>query len=300
MNILVQVVHDAWREGYNLVGFSGGEPLLYPSLPEVSHAAAELGMFTTVTTNGLLITASRLAALSESVHLLAISLDGIPSSHDRIRGRRGAFNSLVDRLELVRRSGIPFGFIFTLTQHNVHELTWVAQFAASQGARLLQIHPLEEVGRARSELQGCRPDDVEMAFAYLQAIAIQTAYADRLTIHVDLVDLDVMKNFPERVFADSLTEDADQQNLADLVSPLVVQADGLVVPLQFGFSDRFALGNLYDKPLVALSGEWKREKWWDFRDLCQSVYHTMCVTTSARSFGNWYEVVTAASHHPAY
>jgi MoaA/NifB/PqqE/SkfB family radical SAM enzyme len=69
-----------------------------------------------------------------------------------------AFSTMAARLEGVRRSGIPFGFIFTLTQFNLHELEWVAGFALQQGARLLQIHPLEEAGRAAERLAGARPD----------------------------------------------------------------------------------------------------------------------------------------------
>ena len=36
--------------------------------------------------------------------------------------------------------------MFTLTRENLGELGWVSDFAVDQGARLLQIHPLAEVG----------------------------------------------------------------------------------------------------------------------------------------------------------
>jgi MoaA/NifB/PqqE/SkfB family radical SAM enzyme len=52
-----------------------------------------------------------------------------------MRASPHAFAQMASRLKGLRSSGIPFGFIFTLTQQNVHELQWVADFAAEQGAR---------------------------------------------------------------------------------------------------------------------------------------------------------------------
>ena len=47
----------------------------------------------------------------------------------------------------------------------------MAQFAREQGARLLQVHPLEEEGRAGSELHGAAPDELEIAHAFIEVAA---------------------------------------------------------------------------------------------------------------------------------
>ncbi len=142
---LREAISDASAEGYNVVAFSGGEPLLYKPLPELLDHVHHCNLLATVTTNGILLDKRRLDMLRSRVDLLAISLDGIPESHNRVRAAPRAFEQMSARLDGLRHAGIPFGFIFTLTQHNLHEMEWVAQFAAEQGARLLQIHPLEEV-----------------------------------------------------------------------------------------------------------------------------------------------------------
>jgi len=286
-DLLCDAIVGARAEGYTVVSISGGEPLMYRPLAELLVQAHASGMLTTVTTNGMLLTARRLTELSGLVDLLAISLDGSPESHNRMRASEQAFGKMAARLERLRESGIPFGFIFTLTQRNVHELDWVASFAVEQGARLLQIHPLEEVGRAAALLAGHRPDPLESAFAFLEAARIREVYGERLTVQLDLVHGDVLRGRPERAYADGGSQAG---NLSELVSPLVIEANGLVVPLQYGFARAFALGNLFDAPLGELAAGWRRERATEFHQVCRRAFEDVTAPADL-PFANWYEVV---------
>ncbi len=286
-DLLCDAIVGARAEGYTVVSISGGEPLMYRPLAQLLVQAHACGMLTTVTTNGMLLTQRQLTELSGLLDLLAISLDGPPESHNRMRASPQAFGKMLSRLDGLRDSGIPFGFIFTLTQRNVHELDWVASFAADQGARLLQIHPLEEVGRAQTLLAGERPDALESSFAFLEATRIRELYDDRLVVQLDLVHGDLLRAQPERGYADS-TRDAS--NLSDLVSPLVIEANGMVVPLQYGFAPAFALGSLFDASLGELAARWRREHATEFHQLCRQAFEDVTAPTDL-PFANWYEVV---------
>jgi MoaA/NifB/PqqE/SkfB family radical SAM enzyme len=280
---------EARNEGYTVVSVSGGEPLMYRPLIELLDRAHACGALTTVTTNGMLLTARRLQQLVGRLDLLAISLDGPPASHNRMRASPHAFSQMASRLEGLRSSGIPFGFIFTLTQQNVHELQWVADFAVEQGARLLQIHPLEEVGRARKLLAGHRPDQLESAYAFIEVARIRELYRDDLTVQLDLVHGDLLRSHPERAYA---TESDPDAPLAELVSPLVIDASGLVVPLQYGFSPAFAFGNLHDSQLGELAQRWRHEKFAAFAAICKAAFEDATAAVEL-PIANWYEVVSA-------
>ena len=115
-------------------------------------------MVTAVTSNGMLATSVRWKPLASLVDVLAISIDGKPAEHDAIRCRKGAFAAPSLISEVVRSSGVPFGFIFTLTRHNVDSLEFVVRLAAEHGARSVQVHPLTLHGRAATALPGARPD----------------------------------------------------------------------------------------------------------------------------------------------
>jgi MoaA/NifB/PqqE/SkfB family radical SAM enzyme len=238
------------------------------------------------------LTEKRLAWLRGRADLLAISLDGVPASHNRMRAHRRAFDVMAARLDLVRDSDIPFGFIFTLTQHNLDELDWVASFAHEQGARLLQIHPLEEVGRARVELAGQQPDAVESTYAQLEAVRLRERFGDAMLVQVDIADAERIKQNPDRVFA--APPGRDDAPLAELMSPLVVETDGTVVPLQHGFSRAYALGNLHDAPLPELAREWRRETLARFHRLCRRVVDEHDSADGARFF-NWYERIAVVA-----
>ena len=288
-DLLRRALTDASAEGYTVASFSGGEPLLYEPLREVLEHAHQQGMLTTVTSNGMLLDDRRIAMLKGAADLLAISVDGQPASHNHLRASEHAFEVMESRLEGVRAAGIPFGFIFTLTRYNVHELQWVANFAVEQGARLLQIHPLEEVGRAGERLSGARPNEVSSTFPLLEGLRIQAISGGKLHVQVDLLDRDVLRANPGLGFADEY-DDETKMPLGDIVSPLIIESDGTIVPLQHGFARQYALGNLHQQSLTDAAEDWRRMRLPSFRSLCRRVFQESTVPDTLPFF-NWYEAV---------
>lgn len=292
--LLERAVRDAAAEGYDTLGVSGGEPLLYRDLPQLLALARSLALITTVTTNGMLVTVPTLEKIRPHLQLLAISLDGIPSSHNRMRASPRAFDVMAGNLELVRAAGIPFGFIFTLTQYNLDELEWVAAFALEQGAALLQIHPLEEVGRAASgELHGAAPDGREASHAYVEVLRLQAELGARMYVQFDYVPAPTAREHPELLFADGGPVDV-RLPLSALVSPLVIETDGSVVPLQHGFGRAFQLGNLHHEALATMALRWRHESCELFRALCR---RTLAERLARKGWPliSWYDVVARAS-----
>ena len=292
--LLIDAITQASEEGYNDVAFSGGEPILYKELRQLMAHARSLGMVTNLTSNGMLLKGARLAMLEGVTDLLAISLDGVPDSHNKMRNSPRAFAQMHANLEGVRKTGIPFGFIFTLTLTNLHELNWVTEFAIEQGASLLQIHPLEEVGRGMTELAGQRPDDVEAAFAYLHTLATQEKVGDKIAVRIDLVDRELLRHAADRAYAGTCDIPADARPLSDLISPLVIEQDGAVVPLQYGFNRRYQVGNLHRSSFSAMAAAWKKTVFPAYRALCEQVYAGELAHDDLPIF-NWYEARSRAS-----
>jgi len=292
---LLHFLTGARHEGFNAVGLSGGEPLMYRPLPHLLEAARGLGFVTTVTTNGIPLTQRWIGRLAPHVSLIAISLDGAPESHDRMRGQPGAFQKMRQRLADLRAADIAFGFIFTLTLSNLDELGWAAQFAADEGACLLQIHPLERAGRAR-DFDLRPPDDLELAYAFLEVVRLKERHPD-LTFQLDVADRSLVAREPCRAFAISTPDPAAAcaLPLAALVSPLVVQEDGYVVPVQHGFSRDFAIGHVDGGDFRTQAARWKRDRYAAFLELARTVWSDIGPAPDHLPFTNWYNAITARS-----
>ncbi len=303
LDLLRQTLSEASAEGFNAVGVSGGEPLMFRSLHGVLEHARSLNMITTVTTNGILLDRKRVHELGQLADFIAISLDGVEESHNRMRGNPKAFELMRRRLELVRDAGIKFGFIFTLTLYNLDELEEVARFAVEQGAASLQVHPLEEVGRAQSLLANSSPDDLELSYAFLECARMKEIYEGKLDIQFDVADRNLVRSAPCRVYADELTnlDEVIELPLGDLISVLIVESDGFVVPIQYGFSRAYGLGNLKDGSFKEHAARWKRDVYPSFRRLCRTVFDRMVVDDNPNQpFTNWYGMImqTSYQHQP--
>lgn len=278
LEVLCTAVSDAATLGYDVLAVSGGEPLLFSGLLPLLRHARELGMRTAVTTNGLLLTTRRLSELEGLVDVLAISLDGRPETHDWIRGDRRAYSQMAQRLPAIRDSGISFGFITTLTMHNVNELEFVFELAAEWGASLVQVHPLEPDG-AGATLTTAVPDSTELGYAFFEATRLSVVHG--IPVQIDLVTQRDLHSAPERFLVSPRDPAAP---LGQWLTPLVVETDGAVVPLSYGFGRDYALGNLHTGTLLSLADQWDAEP---LRRMAVEL-HAQLITEHAR-FSNWYE-----------
>lgn len=120
--------------------FSGGEPLSRPDiLPLIRHARS-LGLACTLSTNGLLIDDKMADNLAESgLKYAGISIDGIESRHDKLRGKTGAFRSTLAAIERCRKRGIKVGVRFTVHGLNVDDLDAIFDICVASNVQRLCV-----------------------------------------------------------------------------------------------------------------------------------------------------------------
>ncbi|HEY1347127.1 MAG TPA: radical SAM/SPASM domain-containing protein [Streptosporangiaceae bacterium] len=296
-DVLLGVLEDAAAMGYEVVSVSGGEPFLYPGLVKLLAHARSLGLRTTVTTNGTVLSPRRLAGIRDHLDLLAVSVDGPPGLHDRIRGA-GSFDRMTEGLDRLRAASVPFGLICTVTRRSWTELVWLGRFAAEQQARLLQLHPLELTGRAERELAMDAPGDDVSARTYLMATALAAEYRGRLRVQVDLLPTEDLRQFPELVYASDLESSAIATSRpAELLSPIVVEADGTVVPVSYGFARSYRVGHVGGRGLAAAWPGYLEERYPAFRRLCRGLWEG--ISKGDRAVVNWHELIVECSNASA-
>ncbi len=295
VDLLCAMVSDAAEMGYQVTAISGGEPFVYQELDVVLAHAKQCGMRTTVTTNGTLLDTKRLNKLEPYVDVMAISLDGPPDMHNEVRQSAQAFDRLLKGVDRVRTSGIPFGFIHTLTKQSWGHLLWIADFAAQQGASLLQLHPLELNGRAEQLMQEDSPDDDVLARAYLITLVLADKYRSSMSIQFDVFRKDDLREHPESIYASSLDGDISEMKAADLLGLIVAEADGTVVPISYGFAKDYAICNIRYQRLSEAWPSYRQRGYLAFRKLCKDLFKEIAVP-SELPFFNWHELIVTRSH----
>jgi Fe-coproporphyrin III synthase len=288
LGCLTACIDDAVALGYRQLAVSGGEPLLYPALAELLQHARARGMLVTLTSNGVLATADRWSRIAGAIDVLAISIDGRREEHDTIRRCRGAFDRTVANLAVLRESGAQFGFIFTLTQHNVDALEFVVRLAAEHGARSVQVHPLTLHGRALAEMSTARPDALELTAALCECERLGAQLG--VAVHLDALTIEQLADHRARVLPPRPIVD-----LVDVAPILVVEADGTVMPLTHELERSFRLGTLADAPLCELAGRWIASGRGEaLAELCERTLDELARTPARPTF-YWYEEVAMRS-----
>ena len=125
------------------VGFGGGEPTLYRQFPEICRFAAEnTNLAVTFTTHGHNLDERLLARLYGSVHFLRISMDGVGSTYEALRGR--PFSSLLHRIRIAK-SLAPVGINYVVNKRTVADLDQAIYIASDLGALEFLLLPEESV-----------------------------------------------------------------------------------------------------------------------------------------------------------
>ncbi|MBV8530148.1 MAG: radical SAM protein [Candidatus Eremiobacteraeota bacterium] len=291
--IVCDAIEDAAGLGYGTISVSGGEPLLYPALAEILAFAKSLQLRTTVTTNGSLLDARRLDPIAPFLDLLAISLDGDAVEHERLRRDPRSYRRIVRGIDAVRSRNIAFGFIHTLTQSSWEHIEAIVAFAAETGAALVQVHPLELVGRATEDLAESLCDETTLAQVYVLVQLLNLRHGGKPVVQYDILHAPSAMRAPEALYADPATHHAPSVK-AENLAILVLEADGTVVPMTFGFGRAYAVANLKRERLSDAWPRFARDGYPRFRRLCRRV-HAAMTHPEAPSFVNWYELLHNAS-----
>lgn len=256
------VVEDLARAGVPLVLLSGGEPLLRPDLMAIAARARDCGIATALSTNGTLIDAGVARQLIEAgVAYAGVSLDGATAAtHDRIRGREGAFDRAIAGIRACTGAGLRCGVRVTLTRANADELEALLDRAVALGVDRFCLYWLVPSGRGAADHADRQlgPDAVDAVLdrLYAKADAIGAGRMEILTVDAPS---DAVALLDRMAAGAAPSLDAARRLLAlqggsCSAGRRVANIDpaGNVYPCQFAQDDRFCLGSVPGTPFEEL------------------------------------------------
>ena len=281
--------------GYEVVSISGGEPFVYSGLETIVHEARRIGFAVNLITNGTLLASKKAQSLLPRLSSIGLSIDGRAATHDRLRGN-GAFNRAMKGLEILRDQRGTFGIAHCVTKSSIQDLPWLAQLCIDNGASLLQLHPLVDIGRGQS-INAEALDAAEQARVFLISESLKVAFADRLQIQLDIAPVEEILKvaIAQHSFVKSGKIDNSHRSevLSDFVNPIVVDESGMLWPMAYGMSEQFRIAS-------ADFSLWRKE----IRDYMDSRAETLAnlivrtldhIKSGNAEFVDWYQLMCTLS-----
>lgn len=129
---------------------SGGEPLMRRDIEECGRAIYEKGFPWGMVTNALHLTPQRWQGLLRAgIHSMAISLDGLESDHNWMRGNDQSFQMVSQAIDmLVATKGFVFDIVTCVNRRNYPKLDEIKEFLISKGVKRWRLFTIFPVGRA--------------------------------------------------------------------------------------------------------------------------------------------------------
>lgn len=132
-----------------LVNTVGGEPLVRPDIVECGKAITDRGFLWGFVTNGVLLTEQMLRdVLNAGLRTVAVSLDGLETEHNWLRG--GSFDGAMSAVKLLTRTrNLLWDVITCVNQRNFSTLPQLKQYLIDAGVTKWRIFTIFPQGRAK-------------------------------------------------------------------------------------------------------------------------------------------------------
>jgi MoaA/NifB/PqqE/SkfB family radical SAM enzyme len=293
LELVIRSFGEAASLGIATICLSGGEPFLYPGLPEaLTFAAGQQSFQVHISTNGTLIGTAEAMLLKETGTKLQVSIDGPEAYHDEMRGLEGAFRRASRGIEQLVAAGVPVGIVTTISQDNLASLPWLAEWAAGMGVERISAQPLLRLGRG-SQIEDKKLTEEQLCDLFLllsdlghtyrsQGLRFALAYRTRRLL-------------AEHPCAAYVCDGAGcHRKVAKEIKKLVIREDGTVLPESPTLDYRFALGSLYEGTLEELTTHYFADGYAQFDRLCRTVYEEVMPTWTSPLIP-WNEILSEHS-----
>ena len=133
-----------------MVAITGGEPLLRKDLEDCGRQIYERGFPWGIVSNGYILTPDRLRDLCRSgMRSITISLDGLESSHNWLRGKHNSFQKAKLAIELcANQKDLVFDVVTCVNRKNITELESIRTLLIDSGVKKWRLFTIFPKGRA--------------------------------------------------------------------------------------------------------------------------------------------------------
>ncbi|MHC0061833.1 nif11-class peptide radical SAM maturase 3 [Nostoc sp. UIC 10890] len=145
----LDLVKQMAEVGIKEVTLIGGEAFLRPDWLEIAKAINDAGMLCGMTTGGYGISLETAQKMKEAgIRTVSVSIDGLETTHDRLRGKKGSWKYAFKTMSHLREVGISFGCNTQINRLSAPEFPRIYECIRDAGARAWQIQLTVPMGNA--------------------------------------------------------------------------------------------------------------------------------------------------------
>lgn len=154
-----------------MIVFTGGEALVRKDLEEVGQQLYNRGFPWGVVSNGMMFTEKRLLSLIDAgLRSVTISLDGLESSHNWLRGNPKSYEKALHAIDLLTQTQhLAYDVVTCVHSRNFEELSQMRDKLIAMGVQAWRIFTVFPIGRAAEdqELQ-LSPENFKALFDFIK------------------------------------------------------------------------------------------------------------------------------------
>jgi len=171
---ILSLITELSRMGTIIIHFTGGEPLLREDIGLIIDYCNEMGILTSINSNGSLMK-QRIEEL-KNLNLVGLSLDGPKDVHDSIRGE-GSYEEVIAALTLAKNRNISLRIHTVLSKLNLRSIDFLLDKAGEFGASIL-FQPSTALLLGGNQQNPLSPDEKEykQVIEYIIAKKNKTKY----------------------------------------------------------------------------------------------------------------------------
>lgn len=256
------------------LGYAFTEPLIYKYLEESLVLTQKHQLHTSITTNALNLEKKADALCELGVKELFISLDGLPATHNEIRGHDQSFERAMAGIEklLTHRAAPEISIFFVITQWNIAELADFVEyfrhlpitrvgfmqtnFTPRSVADEHNLHYGRKYFATSSNVTDVAVEEMDLELLWQQMEQIKrTDYPFPVSFSPELPSKEALYHFyqhPEQFIG---------KQCVDVFKNMMIKSDGSVIPAH-GRCYNLGLGNLYEQNLKQI---WNAPAYGTFR-----------------------------------
>jgi nif11-class peptide radical SAM maturase 3 len=145
----LDMVRQLAEVGITEVTLIGGEAFLRPDWLEIAKAITDAGMLCGMTTGGYGITLETAHRMEEAgIGVVSVSVDGLETTHDRLRGRKGSWQWAFKTMSHLKEVGIPFGCNTQINRLSAPEFPCIYEHVRDAGIFAWQVQLTVPMGNA--------------------------------------------------------------------------------------------------------------------------------------------------------